>query len=393
MDQFLEESGIHGFSYLARRHPFCARLFWSVIVVTGFSMAGFLIIESLHDWESNQTITTLDSIATPIQEVQFPTVTVCPHEESPPDNWSFLEKFLNAIAFTGDDAITEDIRSDIEGIIMKLVLKMENMFRKFPDSKVWINNFDESHYGYSNALTQAANAVCMKEISYDSLRKKITEGFMKGENFDNLIEFLDGDNDYTDYYHGNDPMLCDNKCCEDEKEKSFFIGIINAGYFLFYQQSIGFGTFLANFANLTSAIIGVKDYECSIFDLDCKMKLPDQLSGQATVCDELSSMDEFLNEYFQNLSTAIGFTEDHSFSLFDVPSMFRAELELQKKNTHTMLAKEVFLYSQCQKRKIEKDFHPCFSKKGFWSDYINSDSDGMYVIFMSILMYLIYFKI
>ena len=73
--------------------------------------------------------------------------------------------------------------------------------------------------------------------------------------------------------------------------------------------------------------------------------------------------------------------------------MFRAELELQKKNTHTMSAKEVFLYSQCQKRNIEKDFHPCFSKKDFWFDYINSDADGMYVIFMSILMYIIYFKI
>ena len=131
MDQFLEESGIHGFSYLARRHPFCARLFWSVIVVTGFSIAGFLIIESLHDWASNQTITTLDSIATPIQEVQFPTVTVCPHEESPPDNWSFMEKFLNAIAFTGDNAITEDIRSDIEGILTELVLKMEKIVHTY----------------------------------------------------------------------------------------------------------------------------------------------------------------------------------------------------------------------------------------------------------------------
>merc|ERR1712051_501497 len=107
-------------------------------------MAGYLIIESLNDWESNQTITTLESIATRIQEVQFPTVTVCPHEESPPDNWSFMEKFLNAIAFTGDNAITEDIRSDIEGILTELVLKMEKMFRKFPKSKVWINNAYQS---------------------------------------------------------------------------------------------------------------------------------------------------------------------------------------------------------------------------------------------------------
>ena len=124
MDEYLEATTVHGFSYINRRNSLCTRIFWTVIIVAGFSMAGFLIVESLNDWESNQTITTLDSIATPIQEVQFPTVTVCPHEESPPDNWSFLEKFLNALAFTGEDAITENLRSDIEDILMQLLLKM-----------------------------------------------------------------------------------------------------------------------------------------------------------------------------------------------------------------------------------------------------------------------------
>ena len=387
MDQYLEASGIHGFSYLARRHPFCARLFWTLIVVTGFSMAGFLIIESLIDWESNQTITTLDSIATPIQEVQFPTVTVCPHEESPPDNWSFLEKFLNALTFTGDDAITEDIRSDIEEIIIKLLLKMEDMFRKFPNSKVWIANGDMSNYSYQNVLTQVALLLCKKEINPSSLRKKIAEGFMKGRNLEFFIDNLDGNYDYIDYYYDVSPYPCDNNCCQNYKEQPFLIGILNAGYLLFYQQSIGFGTFLANFANLTSAKIGEKigddDFECSIFDLEMECKL-----GYTNVCDQLTSMDKFLNKYFQNLSTAIGFTENHSFSIFDIPSMFRAEMELEKEDTTQMLAKEVFLYSQCQKRNISMegypfslDFHPCFSQ--FWRYYINSETNGMYYLIIN----------
>jgi hypothetical protein len=393
MDQYLEASGIHGFSYLTRRHPFCARIFWSVIIVTGFSMAGFLIIESLNDWDSNQTITTLDSIATPIQEVQFPTVTVCPHEESPPDNWSYLEKFLNALAFTGDGAITGDLRSDIEGILIKLVLKMEEMFRKFPNSNVWIANANQNTYAYGNVLTQAAKLMCNGEINPNSLRKKIAEGFMKGKSFNEFIDTLDGDYDYIDYYYGDNPYPCDDNCCVDYKqnpEKIFFIAIMNAGHFLFYQQSIGFGTFLANFANLTNAMIGNGDFKWSVFDLEMKFEL-ETFSGDKTVCDKLSDMDEFLNGYFQNLSTAIGFTEDHSFSLFDIPSMFRAELELENLNTKKMLAKEVFLYSQCQKRKIKKDFHPCFFD--CWSTFINYDTDGMYSLLLSICMCLSYFKI
>ena len=50
------------------------------MVVAGFSLASYFLYGQLFDWEENQTITTLESIATPIQKVQFPTVTV-----SPPD--------------------------------------------------------------------------------------------------------------------------------------------------------------------------------------------------------------------------------------------------------------------------------------------------------------------
>ena len=377
MDKYLEATTVHGFSYVNRRNSICTRIFWTVIIVAGFSMAGYLIIESLNDWESNQTITTLDSIATRIQEVQFPTVTVCPHEESPPDNWSFLEKFLNALAFTGEDAITENLRSDIEDILMQLLLKIEDMFRKFPNSKVWIHNACQVSYVYGNVLTQVANLVCKKEINLSSLRKRITEGFMKGQLFEPFIDNLDGGYDYIDYYYNASPYPCDNNCCQNYKEQPFFIGIINAGYFLFMQQSMGFGTFVANFANLTSGIIG---NECSIFDLEMKLKP----SGIDNICNELTSMDEFLHGYFQNLSIAIGFSENHSFSLLDIPSMFSIETELDQSviNTVEMLAKEVFLYSQCQKRNITLDFHPCFYE--FWMIYINSETNSeLYAISIS----------
>ena len=123
MEQYLESTTVHGFSYLHRRNSAFDRILWIAIIVTGFSLASFLIHDSVMDWEENQTITTLESITRPIQEVQFPTVTVCPNEKSMPDNWSFLEKFLNALAFTGDNAITEDLRSDIEDILTKATFK------------------------------------------------------------------------------------------------------------------------------------------------------------------------------------------------------------------------------------------------------------------------------
>ena len=52
------------------------------------------------DKNENPTITSLDSIAAPINDIQFPTITVCNdklHEIQ--DNWSFLESILNFLEF------------------------------------------------------------------------------------------------------------------------------------------------------------------------------------------------------------------------------------------------------------------------------------------------------
>ena len=101
MDGYFEATTVHGFYYIHGRYSICTRLFWFCIVIAGFTVASHLIYHSLEDWKNDQTITTLDSISHPIQNVQFPTVTVCPNEQKQPDNWSFLEKYFNALAFSG----------------------------------------------------------------------------------------------------------------------------------------------------------------------------------------------------------------------------------------------------------------------------------------------------
>ena len=80
-----------------------------------------LIYHSLEDWKNDQTITSLDSISHPIQNVQFPTVTVCPNEQKAPDNWSFMEKYLNAIAFSGSNIeynfLIESVKPDFSMLV------------------------------------------------------------------------------------------------------------------------------------------------------------------------------------------------------------------------------------------------------------------------------------
>ena len=76
VENYLEATTLHGFAYLQSSYSACVRIFWSIAVLAGFFLAAFFLQGQLSEWEKNQTITTLQSIATPIQKVQFPTVTV-----------------------------------------------------------------------------------------------------------------------------------------------------------------------------------------------------------------------------------------------------------------------------------------------------------------------------
>ena len=172
MEQFLETTTVHGFHYLHGRNSCLTRLFWAGMIAIGLSFSGYLIYNSTLDWENNQAITTLESIATPIQDVQFPTVTACPHENTKPDNWSFLEKILNALNFNSN-IVKQGI---INPIISKILANVEKKFRDSPSSAMWRKNIqDEQNCDteYGNVLVQAANYLCQKKFNVNDLRKNI----------------------------------------------------------------------------------------------------------------------------------------------------------------------------------------------------------------------------
>ena len=72
---FLESSTIHGLAHILTTKRL-ARLFWVLTVITGFSVAGFIIHLSLKSWSESPEKTTLETL--PIAMVKFPIVTVCP---------------------------------------------------------------------------------------------------------------------------------------------------------------------------------------------------------------------------------------------------------------------------------------------------------------------------
>ena len=73
--QFFESSTIHGLYYISTARRW-SRLFWMLIVLVGFSGAGYLIHVSFRNWNLSPVTTTVETL--PISQITFPNVTICP---------------------------------------------------------------------------------------------------------------------------------------------------------------------------------------------------------------------------------------------------------------------------------------------------------------------------
>ena len=72
---FLESSTIHGVAYISTTRKY-VRLFWIVVVISGFIGAGVIIDQAFQSWDESPVKTTIETL--PITEVTLPKVTVCP---------------------------------------------------------------------------------------------------------------------------------------------------------------------------------------------------------------------------------------------------------------------------------------------------------------------------
>ena len=72
---FLESSTIHGLAYISTTRRF-SKVFWIITVISGFSIAAFLIHSSFQSWSDSPIKTTVEKM--PISKIKFPKVTVCP---------------------------------------------------------------------------------------------------------------------------------------------------------------------------------------------------------------------------------------------------------------------------------------------------------------------------
>ena len=75
---FASRSTIHGVNYIFDKNiSLYDRFLWTLICLSSAFLAIYLIKNSYTDWKSKPVVTTLQSVAKPITDLDFPAVTIC----------------------------------------------------------------------------------------------------------------------------------------------------------------------------------------------------------------------------------------------------------------------------------------------------------------------------
>ena len=83
LSDYASASVIHGVSYInPSGNTLGERILWLILVALAFAFASHEVRILYQSWQDNPVITVLDTVTLPIEEIEFPAVTICPQGSS-----------------------------------------------------------------------------------------------------------------------------------------------------------------------------------------------------------------------------------------------------------------------------------------------------------------------
>ena len=143
---FLESSTIHGLSHISSTQKF-ARVFWCLVVMSGFTVAFLIIQESFSSWSESPIKTTIETL--PISEIKFPKVTVCPPKNAYTDlNYDLM--------LTESMILTESMRDEMFEYAFDVL--MEDIYPRTNWTKLYEEDRGYNWYhGYTRIIAPENN--------------------------------------------------------------------------------------------------------------------------------------------------------------------------------------------------------------------------------------------
>ena len=368
-----------------------------IFIALGFLFATFVVIRSSNDWEQTPVITTLDSIAAPIDLIQFPTITVCRNEYKPPDNWALLEIILNNVAFQcfpdgtwidpeGGDYFsppcneTVNIRQDFKDLINPVT----NIFKKWIYNPKYANIpllrhvdlNEQDPLMYNQLETEVTNQVINKTLSIKFLQALSYNCIACRAMIVDILSI------YTDLpelgIFSYNEFLCEKRCHSLKANRIKKVLQLLGNMINNHYTNQPFGSFMATFAHLDK-------FQSQTFD---SKEIP---AFTQDLCELLKPKDKLLHDYFKQLSRSVGLDEGELVSLYDLPSIVAT---IRFKDIESPKFFQSYLYSRCNmkpnytqdaeencqtfwcqiKGKLKwDDINKC---QEYWTEFINNPKTG-----------------
>ena len=104
--EFASSTTAHGFAYIVENdRPVVDRLFWGIVVILAISFTIFQMTTLYNQWQDDPVITTLETAALPIENIDFPAITICPQGSINQILSSVLFKQLKEYIIQMDDGL------------------------------------------------------------------------------------------------------------------------------------------------------------------------------------------------------------------------------------------------------------------------------------------------
>lgn len=96
--EYCDNSTIHGINYISdRSRPLAERLLWIIAFSICLIGCGILIHDSWHKWEQSPVIINFNEKSTPVWDIPFPSVTICPQTKTRVEIFNFTKIFNDLI--------------------------------------------------------------------------------------------------------------------------------------------------------------------------------------------------------------------------------------------------------------------------------------------------------
>ena len=351
-----------------------------------------IIKSAIIDWNENPVITSLDSIAAPIDDLQFPTLTVCNDKTNErQDNWAFIESLMDHLDFkcsypsTGYDCSpTNKLRSDFQFLIESIVTVYEEWLEE--NDKIGKSHRLFSRYFSGRSFVKVHSKILELvengNMTLDQIKTFPVKDFSKyldlsevrflkkrllGLKHPNLMMnlhvifskvfkyILEIDADSSSYA-ATLPKDCNTtEICQKVQESIKL-------WFEMVSNRHNFGYLLRNFVELSN-FESFNLHNNFFYDVYVDKVI---IGGMANYCEVLKDKEIWLHEYFTNLSKVVDFHKSEMVSLFDVPGILSQTAGLDEL-IYPSLA-QTFLYTQCQ---LKGNFSAIEKCARVWNEFLS----------------------